>query len=108
MRAAILAGLLLAVPASAHQAPAGWDYDPECCHTRDCAQVSDGAVREVQGGYQIVIQPGTHPMVRPGSAPVTAFIEHGSSRIRVSGDEHKHVCLLGAHVFCVYVPPGGV
>jgi hypothetical protein len=102
--------LLLAAPAAAHQAPAGWSYDPECCSSMDCAMVPDAAVREVRGGYSVTLAPGMHPMVPVGVAPVSHFIAHGDSRIRVSGDEHKHACVsrFSGHVYCVYVPPGGV
>ncbi len=101
----VLSAAISTAPA-AHQAPAGWEYDRECCDSQDCAQVADANVREVAGGYQVVIAPGQHPFV---SVPVNAFIEHGSSRIRVSGDEHKHACVSrSGYVYCIYVPPGGV
>lgn len=100
--------VVLASPATAHQAPAGWDYDPECCHNIDCAPVPDGTVREVQGGYEVVLRPGQHPMLR-GSVEVQIFIPHGDRRIRVSGDSDRHVCVSGyGTVFCIYIPPGGV
>lgn len=104
----LLALAALAAPAAAHNAPAGWSYDPECCSGTDCAQAVDGAIREVAGGYSVVVMPGTHPMVPAGSQPVTGFVPHGDPRIRVSGDEHRHVCVMGGRVLCIYVPPGGV
>lgn len=106
IRATALALLLLAAPAAAHQAPAGWEYDRECCDMQDCAQVADATIREVAGGYEVVIAPGQHPFV---SVPVRAFVPHGSPKIRVSGDEHKHACVARhGYVYCIYVPPGGV
>lgn len=90
-----------------HSAPSGWSYDWECCSTMDCAPVPDAAVREAAGGYSVRVEPGQHPMVT-GSA-VTGFIAHGDSRIRVSGDSDRHVCISRAGtLLCIYVPPGGV
>lgn len=102
-----LALALAALPAAAHRAPTGWAYDHECCHTLDCAPVADVAIREVSGGYAVRIEPGTHPMLRAGAA-VEALIPHGDPRIRASGDQHRHACLVGGRVICIYVPPGGV
>lgn len=102
-----LALIALAVPAAAHRAPTGWAYDHECCHTQDCAPVPDAAVREVAGGYAVRIEPGTHPMLRSGPA-LEAFVAHGDPRIRPSGDQHRHACVIGDRVICLYVPPGGV
>lgn len=111
MRRPLLAAALLlaALPAPAHQAPGGWDYDAECCHNLDCAPVPEGAVREVAGGYAVTIAPGTHPMVPSGAAPVRGFVPHGDRRIRVSGDADRHACVArSGFIFCIYVPPGGV
>ena len=47
-------------------------------------------------------------MVPATAAPVTAFIPHGDRRIRVSGDEHRHACVMAGRVLCIYVGPGGV
>jgi hypothetical protein len=99
-------GALLALPAAAHQAPAGWEYDRECCDMRDCAPAPDGAVREVQGGYRVVLPVGAHKLAR---VSVDAFIPHGDPRIRVSGDSERHACVSSTgYVYCVYIPPGGV
>lgn len=103
-----VAAVATALPAAAHQAPAGWEYDLDCCSTRDCAPVRGGAVREVAGGYQVTILPGTHPMVRAGAPAVSAFVAHGDARIRVSGDDARHACVIAGRVLCIYVPPGGV
>lgn len=98
---------LLSGPAAAHDAPSGWEYDRECCGGWDCAAARPGAVQEVQGGYAVSIAPGTHPMVPIGAQPVTGFVPHGDPRIRVSGDEDRHVCIVGGRVFCIYIAPGG-
>ncbi len=103
--AAILA--LLAGPAAAHQAPSGWEYDRECCGGWDCAAATQG-VQDARGGYAVAVLPGTHPMVPPGAQPVTGFVPHGDPRIRVSGDEERHVCIVGGRVYCIYIAPGGV
>lgn len=105
----ILLGVMLAIaaPALAHQAPAGWEYDRDCCSDFDCAPAPIGGVREVAGGYQVSIPPGTHPRVPAGSAGVAGFVPHGDARIRVSGDAQRHACILGGRVLCLYIPPGG-
>lgn len=107
LRLAVLASAL-ALPAAAHQAPSGWEYDPSCCSGTDCAPVPDEAIREAQGGYEVLIQPGTHPMVGEGAEPARRFVPHGDPRIRTSGDERKHACVsrFGA-IYCLYVPPSG-
>lgn len=106
---AVCAAVALAGAALAHRAPAGWEYDPECCSARDCAQVRPGAIREVAGGYSVVIEPGTHMMVPAGSPRFEAFVPFGDPRIRPSGDEHRHACLSAwRHLYCIYVPAGSV
>lgn len=107
MKRMVLMAALMAVPAAAHDAPSGWEYDRECCGGYDCA-ASHGGVREVQGGYAVSVAPGTHPMVPVGRSPVVGFVPHGDPRIRVSGDSDRHVCIVGGRVFCIYIPPGGV
>lgn len=105
---AVVALLAGSVGAMAHQAPAGWEYDPECCHNYDCAPVRDGLIREVEGGYRVTLRAGQHPMLA-GQVAVNLFIPHGDRRIRVSGDSDRHACVTRAgHVFCIYIPPGGV
>lgn len=111
IRALICGAALVAASSTlAHDAPSGWRYDAECCSSRDCAQALPGAVREVLGGYAITLLPGTHPMVPRGSEPVREFVPHGDWRIRPSGDEHRHVCVLphAQRVLCIYIPSGGV
>ena len=89
----------------AHQAPSGWYYDLDCCGNYDCAPVPDVSVREVVGGYRVLLLPGQHPLV---SRPVEGFIPHGSPNLRPSGDGLRHVCIVGGRIQCLYVPPGGV
>jgi hypothetical protein len=104
--AAMVVGLS---PAFSHTAPSGWSYDyPECCLGRECAQVPDTAVREVEGGYRVTILAGQHPMLPVGSAPVSGFVPFGDARIRLSGDRWRHVCIVYGRIGCVYLPPPGV
>ena len=101
----VLALLVIPPAAFAHTAPSGWAYDRDCCSDMDCAPVPDSAVREATGGYSVRLVPGGHPLV---SAPMSAFVAHGSPALRVSGDDRRHVCVSHGRVLCVYVPPGGV
>lgn len=105
----ILAILFLSA-AKAHSHNEAWAYDPECCSSQDCAPVPSNAITEVNGGYQIIIAPGSHPMVELHESAVVLFIPHGDPKIRVSGDGLKHACVgrITKTVFCVYVPTGGV
>lgn len=110
-RLALLLVLLTAAPAAVtrgHDAPAGWEYDRDCCHNIDCAPVPEGAVREVRGGYQVTLRAGQHPMLAEGVA-VNVFVPHGDRRIRTSGDSDRHACVSAyGTLFCIYIPPGGV
>lgn len=108
--AAALQLLVGAVPAAAHTAPSGWAYDPECCSDKDCAPVPDAAIREVPGGYRVIIAPGTHPSVPARRVALDFFVPHGDPRIRVSGDGKRHACIsrTAGILYCIYVPPGGV
>lgn len=102
-----LISLMSVFTVAAHEAPSGWSYDIECCSEMDCEPVPDTAIREVHGGYQVVLLPGQH---RFAKARIEAFIPHGSDKIRVSGDAHKHACVRpwDMAILCIYLPPGGV
>jgi hypothetical protein len=108
----IALALALLIPLSgavAHNAASGWEYDRECCHTFDCAQVRDPTIEVVPGGYRVTLPPGSHPMVGVGRSTVTAFVPFDSPRVRVSGDAFKHACVSAAgYIYCIYLPPGGV
>lgn len=93
------------LPAITHTAPTGWEYDEDCCSARDCAPVPEGAIRETQGGFSVSLNKGDHPQV---SHRVEDFFQHGSTRIRVSGDSKRHACVWMGKVLCIYVEPGGV
>jgi hypothetical protein len=112
MAALALLALVLALrvgPAGAHEAmPEGWEYSYACCSNTDCSPVPDEAVRQTANGWQVLIAPGSHPMVPPGAVAVAAFLPHGSSRVRQSGDARKHACVsAGGTLLCVYVSPSG-
>jgi len=89
--------------ANAHE----W-YDAACCSDRDCAPVDPSAVKAVEGGFLVVVEPGTHPMLAEGQERIERFVEHGNPRLRQSQDNNYHVCLNPwRHVLCVYIPPLG-
>lgn len=93
-RPLIIAALtLLSWPVSAHQAPSGWMYPPDCCGGKDCAQTED--VEITGAGYHIK---GTHLLV--------GFHD---PRIRPSPDSHFHACMPPSKstVYCLFVPTMG-
>lgn len=93
----LIAVLLLAGPAFAHDAPTGWAYDTACCSGRDCAQAMSGAVRETPRGYELQSTGET--------------VIYRDTRIRQSKDEFFHECHVGgdpkARLLCLYVPNKG-
>lgn len=106
----VLVAILIAtsIPASAHEAPLGWAYETFCCNGNgqhgDCAPVPTSSVKAVDGGYEITLRPGDHPMI---TSPHTFF--KAERETRLSGDEHYHVCLWPSqhNLRCLYVPPFG-
>lgn len=102
-----IGSLATAVVAAAHDAPSGWSYDPGCCNTTDCRQVSGSAstskvrVVEITGGYRII---------KPGSAE-PEDIGWNDSRIRSSKDGEYHWCsgagLDYTRTICLYIPDRG-
>jgi hypothetical protein len=95
--ASALAGSLW-VPAAAHQAPAGWQYDPSCCAGVDCYQAPPSDVKETKYGYQL---------------STGELIPYSDHRIKRSRDEYFHECKPGGdnrsqHSFCLYVPDRGM
>lgn len=42
-----------AIPADAHQAPAGWSYDRICCSDQDCRPISAREVEATARGWRI-------------------------------------------------------
>lgn len=92
----LAAALALAAPAAAHQAPAGWSYDRECCSDMDCRPIADDAVVRVPGGWRIVAT----GQIIPDNA------------VKHSPDEHFHRCSAygreDTHTYCLYVPELGM
>lgn len=96
-RALILAmvfGLIAANRAQAHDSPAGWAYDSECCHNRDC-KPAEGTRMSVTGLEMKV--GGTWVSVPP------------EAMRKQSKDAQNHICiseLLRGKVLCVYLSAG--
>lgn len=91
--------------------PDHW-YDYDCCSARDCAPVAmtpENFTVTEQGIY-IELPKGAHPLLTDGGTEPT-FYEWGNPKIRVSQDEHWHVCVseatyweTGLHwIYCVYI-----
>jgi hypothetical protein len=89
--------LLGAKWAFGHEAPTGWAYGVECCHSMDCYQAPVGDVKESSAGYAL---------------STGEIIPYGDHRIKRSQDEYFHECKpLGdpkqMHSICIYVPDRG-
>ena len=93
--------------AHAHQAPSGWEYDLACCHNRDCAPIRASAVRAGPDGLTITVRGGTHMMV-PAGETFTETVPYRDPRVKPSGDDDWHVCIIAGRIRCLYQPPGGV
>ena len=99
MAAVLAVGLLLVFQpwsAWAHS----W-YDPWCCSGKDCAPIPFSAVREIQGGYQITLKPGDHPLV----TRVHVF-QIEQVKVKRSKDDQYHACLFPTEdrLLCFYAP----
>ncbi len=98
MKRLVIIAALIAVPASAHDAPTGWRYGIECCSTFDCFQAPVDHVRETTDGYVV--------------DPTGELIPYGDRRIKISQDEFFHRCSHGGEInagrtICLYVPNRG-
>jgi hypothetical protein len=96
---------LCALPAAAHDAKTGWEYDKFCCngdnHSGDCQMISTKNVRVTSGGYEILLRPGDHRLVtRPHNFSLP------QSEARRSKDEEYHICLYPTEdtLRCFYAP----
>ncbi|MCB1460137.1 MAG: hypothetical protein KDJ48_12895 [Nitratireductor sp.] len=49
--AGLALGTILVAAASAHDAPSGFTYPPECCNDHDCAMIDPGEVISGPGYY---------------------------------------------------------
>lgn len=108
-------GMLWVKSGYGHDAPSGWEYDQHCCSGHDCAQIDRATVTTSATGYTVSLQPEHHHILR---APLVEHIPFGSTKIKISRDEHFHACVLhphggfemgssGPYVRCLYVPPQG-
>jgi hypothetical protein len=76
--------------AKAHQAPSGWDYDPECCSMQDCSTAIK--IEYLDGGaMRITTRHGTD--IYPPDFPR-----------RASKDDKVHACHMNGRKFCLYWP----
>lgn len=67
-------------------------YPLECCHQNDCAEISDDNVRIGQGGYIVIVPPGSHPMW-PASRPQPLQVSIPYTKAKQSPDGKYHICL---------------
>lgn len=102
MRSLLLALLVLAPPAFAHDAiptaakPEGWSYPFSCCSNYDCRSVKDGDVRESTEGYVV---------------PSGEVIAYSDARVKDSPDGMFHWCTVAGasdgRTLCLFRPPRG-
>lgn len=93
-----LAAIVGALPAGAHEAPAGWTYPLSCCSGVDCREVPPAFIVEGPLAYEIV--------------PTGELIGMKDSRIKPSPDGEFHWCSVGGSdkgaTICLFVPPRGM
>lgn len=112
MRGAVFVLLLSTLAASAHTAPSGISYPPECCNsamtspTGDCAPIDDRYVTEQPDGYHINLPAGAHPRLKAHG--YSGIVPYSDRRQPI--DNSYHICLSneGAHRFCFFPKPGAV
>lgn len=110
----LLAALTIGSAALSHDAPSGWAYSAACCSGYDCAEVKLATVKPTPEGWQITLEPGDHPMI---DASFTELVPYKDKRIKESGDEMFHACIVAYRrgtpqasppkLRCLYVPPMG-
>jgi hypothetical protein len=88
---------LTPLPASSHQAAAGWTYPAECCSGIDCYEVAPSEVAPRGDGW-VVVATGEY---------------FARGWYRESPDGRFHRCSAGsgdrrAHTYCLFVPPLGL
>lgn len=80
----------------AHEAVSGMPYPARCCWSPqaapagrpgDCDEIDDKSVTAVQGGYQVTLVPGDHPMVK---APLSLIVPY--DEVEHAEDGKFHIC----------------
>ena len=94
----VLAAILLASAALAHDAPMGWAYPMACCSGADCREADPGEIVEAPGGWRVV--------------PTGEVLGYHDPKVRQSPDGHWHRCLrnprdVRSETLCVFVVVGG-
>ena len=111
----VAATLLGSMPAKAHKAPTGWEYDYDCCSNKDCSELPSEAVQITDAGYVVTVTPEINNQIK---APRTYTIAYTATGMRESKDGKYHICLrpeyannageiFGGGVICFYIPPQG-
>lgn len=100
MKRILLAALMAATPATAHE----W-YDPYCCNDKDCAPIAQEHVEATEGGWRVTLGPGDHPMVKERRTFLVPYKD-----ARPSADDAFHACIVfwrPDEMRCFYAPPMG-
>lgn len=98
--------LVRPTPAYPHTTATGMKFDTWCCNGNnvngDCQPIPDAAVTPVDGGYEVILLPGMHPMV---TKPHTYFMP--LDKVRRSTDGLTYACLYPTEdvLRCLYRTP---
>lgn len=103
-RSIATAMLCLTGAAQAHS----W-YPWECCHGDHCAEIPASAVTEQGGGWRIVLDEATHPILKKMKGGRRAYFVPYRD-VRASPDGRPHACILESNLGalrCAFLPLGG-
>jgi hypothetical protein len=82
-------------------------YPYECCSDNDCAKIKTSSVREVNGGFEVIVRPGDHKMTEHWTEPMVYHFPYNETK--GSEDQSYHICLSHTKTaLCFFAPTGGV
>jgi len=94
--------------ARGHTAISGMVFDRWCCSGNavngDCQPIPLSSIKEIEGGYQVTLSPGDHPMVTR-----VHVYQMEESKVRWTTDGEAYACLYPNEdsLRCLYLPPPG-
>ena len=104
----ILSALILSVTnVIAHDAPSGWQYPMECCHSMDCGPITDSSFTKPKTPTEL-------PQMVVTTKHGTVVVPHNFP-YRKSGDSKPHACMRpgpwvdgmqAMRLICLFFPDG--